>query len=107
MSAALTGRAGNEVEGRSLWADAWRKLKHNRAAVVAAWILAFMTVFVIAGPLLSAYAFDFTDFAHSSAAPSFATKHWFGTDSLGRDIFVRTLYGGRVSLLVGIVATAP
>ncbi len=106
MSVALPSRAADEVAGRSHWADAWRKLKRNRAAVVAAWILGFMGVLVIAGPLLSAYAFDFTDFAHSSAAPSLATKHWFGTDSLGRDIFVRTLYGGRVSLLVGIVATA-
>ncbi len=106
MSAALTNHVGDEVEGRSLWADAWRKLKRNRAAVGAAWILGLMAVLVIAGPLLSRYAFDFTDFAHSSAAPSFATKHWFGTDSLGRDIFVRTLYGGRVSLLVGLVATA-
>ena len=106
MSVALTSRTADEVDGRTHWADAWRKLKRNRAAVVAAWILGFMGVFVIAGPLLSAYAFDFTDFAHSSAAPSLATKHWFGTDTLGRDIFVRTLYGGRVSLLVGIVATA-
>ena len=106
MSVALTSAGGNAVAGRSLWVDAWRKLKRNRAAVVAAWILGIMAVLVIAGPLLSAYAFDFTDFAHSSSAPSFATKHWFGTDSLGRDIFVRTLYGGRVSLLIGIVATA-
>jgi oligopeptide transport system permease protein len=105
VSVALTG-AADEVHGRTHWADAWRKLKRNRAAVVAAWMLGFMAVLVIAGPLLSAYAFDFTDFAHSSAAPNFATKHWFGTDTLGRDIFVRTLYGGRVSLLVGIVATA-
>jgi oligopeptide transport system permease protein len=98
--------ADTAAGGRGLWADAWRKLRRNRAAVVAAWILAAMALLVILGPLLSPYAFDFTDFAHSSAAPSFATKHWFGTDTLGRDLFVRTLYGGRVSLLVGIVATA-
>jgi oligopeptide transport system permease protein len=106
VSTALASTAADTVRGRSLWADAWAKLKSNRAAVVAAWVLGGMTVLVLAGPLLSPYAFDFTDFAHSSAAPSLATKHWFGTDSLGRDIFVRTLYGGRVSLLVGIVATA-
>jgi oligopeptide transport system permease protein len=103
---AVAVQAVDAVEGRSLWADAWRKLKRNRAAVVAAWILAAMALLVIFGPLLSPYAFDFTDFAHSSAAPSLATKHWLGTDTLGRDIFVRTLYGGRISLLVGVAATA-
>ncbi|HET7132705.1 MAG TPA: ABC transporter permease subunit [Gammaproteobacteria bacterium] len=103
---AIAAQAVDAVEGRSLWADAWRKLKRNRAAVVAAWILAAMALLVIFGPLLSPYAFDFTDFAHSSAAPSLATKHWLGTDTLGRDIFVRTLYGGRISLLVGVAATA-
>jgi oligopeptide transport system permease protein len=106
VSAVVATPVADTVAGRSLWADAWRKLKRNRAAMVAAWILAAMALLVIAGPLLSPYAFDFTDFARSSAAPSLATRHWFGTDSLGRDIFVRTLYGGRVSLLVGVVATA-
>jgi oligopeptide transport system permease protein len=91
---------------RSLWVDAWRSLRRNRAAVVSTWILAVMTVLVIAGPWLGRYDYDFTDFASSLSGPSLANGHWFGTDSLGRDIFVRTLIGGRISLLVGIVATA-
>jgi oligopeptide transport system permease protein len=95
-----------EVKGRSLWADAWAKLKRNRAAVVGGWIIASMALFVIVGPWFSRYAFDFTDFANSSIPPSFGTGHFFGTDTLGRDLFVRTLYGGRISLVVGIVATA-
>jgi oligopeptide transport system permease protein len=81
-------------------------LKHNRAAVVAGWIVIAMTLLVVAGPSASRYAFDFTDFANTSIPPSWSTGHWFGTDTLGRDLFVRTLYGGRISLLVGIVATA-
>ncbi len=97
---------GDTVAGRSLWVDAWRTLKRNRAAIVGAWIIAAMAVFVVVGPWLSRYAYDFTDFANGSIGPSLSTGHWFGTDTLGRDIFVRTLYGGRVSLLVGIVATA-
>jgi len=65
-----------------------------------------MAVLVIAGPWFSPHAFDFTDFASISTAPSLEAGHPFGTDTLGRDLFVRTLYGGRISLLVGIVATA-
>jgi oligopeptide transport system permease protein len=94
------------VEGRTLWADAWATLKRNRAAVAGAWIIAMLAVVVIVGPWLCAYAFDYIDYANASAGPSFATKHYFGTDTLGRDLLVRTLYGGRISLLVGVVSTA-
>ena len=93
-------------QGRSLWADAWGKLKRNRAAVAGVWIIGAMAAFVLVGPWFSRWAYDFTDFANSSAGPALATGHIFGTDSLGRDLFVRTLYGGRISLLIGIVATA-
>jgi oligopeptide transport system permease protein len=95
-----------EVRGRSLWADAWRKLKHNRAAMVGAWIIGAMAAVVIVGPWFGRYAYDFTDFANATAGPSWETRHLFGTDTLGRDLFVRTLYGGRISLLIGVVATA-
>jgi oligopeptide transport system permease protein len=94
-----------EAKGRSLWADAWAKLKKNRAAVVGGCVIALMAALVIVGPWLAPYAYDFTDFANTSTGPSFSTGHFFGTDTLGRDIFVRTLYGGRISLMVGIVAT--
>ncbi|HLF09815.1 MAG TPA: ABC transporter permease subunit [Gammaproteobacteria bacterium] len=98
--------AADAVKGRTLWADAWRTLKRNRAAVVGAWIIGAMAVVVIVGPWLSPYAYDFTDWPNASIGPSLQTGHLFGTDTLGRDLFVRTLYGGRVSLLIGIVATA-
>ena len=92
--------------GRSLWADAWAVLRRNRAATLSAWIIVALTVLVIVGPWLCAYAYDYIDFAHASSGPSFASKHFFGTDNLGRDLLVRTLYGGRISLLVGVVSTA-
>jgi len=98
--------AGIETAGRSLWADAWRTLKRNRAAVTAAVILLAMAVVVIVGPWFSSFTYDFTDWGNASTGPSLATGHLFGTDTLGRDVFVRTLYGGRISLLVGLVATA-
>lgn len=73
----------------------------------AAAVLALIVLLVLAGPLLSPYAVDAIDFdADWSQPPTAEGRHWFGTDSLGRDVFVRSLEGGRVSLLVGLAATA-
>jgi oligopeptide transport system permease protein len=91
--------------GRSLWVDAWRKLRRNRAAVASACIIVVIAALVIAGPWVARYAYDFVDFDNAMTGPSLETMHLFGTDTLGRDVFVRTLYGGRISLLVGIAAT--
>ncbi len=91
--------------GRSLWIDAWRTLRKNRAAIVSAAIILAMTVLVVVGPSLAPYTYAQTDWANTSIGPSLSTGHFFGTDTLGRDVFVRTLYGGRISLLVGLVAT--
>jgi oligopeptide transport system permease protein len=103
-SEALTS-PGDELPGRSLWVDAWRVLKRNRAAVVSAVIIGGMAVLVVVGPWFSPYSYDFTDWSNLSIGPSIETGHIFGTDTLGRDLYVRTLYGGRISLMVGIVAT--
>jgi len=106
VSAAAIESPGQEpVAGRSLWMDAWRTLRRNRAAVVSAVIIAVMAVLVIIGPFFSSYDYDFTDWGNLSVGPSLETGHIFGTDTLGRDLFVRTLFGGRISLMVGIVAT--
>ena len=91
--------------GRSLWQDAWLVLRRNRAAITSAVILAVMAVVVFIAPLFISYEIDETDWDSISVAPSFASGHWFGTDALGRDLLVRTLQGGRISLLVGLVAT--
>jgi len=81
-------------------------LGRNRAAVVAACLLGLIVVLVIAGPWLSPHDYYTTDFDRILAPPSIAGGHLFGTDDLGRDLFVRTLTGGRISLAVGLVATA-
>ena len=96
----------SEVKGRSLWVDAWNRLIRNKAAIASVVLLAIMTLLVIFAPFLSPYTYDKLDFTLISTAPSFANGHIFGTDSLGRDLFVRTLYGGRISLMVGVVSTA-
>jgi len=94
-----------DIKGRSPWEDAWHRLLKNRAAVVSAMIMAAMILMVLIGPLVISWEADFTDWDYTSTAPSLSTGHWFGTDAVGRDILVRTLEGGRISLLVGVVAT--
>ncbi len=90
---------------RSLWTDAWSTLRQNRAAMAAAVILGALVLLVLVGPSLSAYRFDKPNWDEIAVPPSLTGGHLFGTDSLGRDLFTRTLMGGRLSLLVGIVST--
>jgi oligopeptide transport system permease protein len=93
---------------RSLWSDAWLTLRHNRAAMTAAVILAVLVVLVLLGPLLSPYDYAKPNWNEIAVPPLTAGTtgtHVFGTDSLGRDLFARTLMGGRMSLLVGLVST--
>jgi len=103
--AAVNPVSSSAVEGRSLWVDARRRLMRNRAAVVASVILISMTLAVIVGPWLVPFDYDFTDWGNIAVPPDLASGHLFGTDSLGRDLLMRTLYGGRISMLVGLVAT--
>jgi oligopeptide transport system permease protein len=100
--------------GRSLWADARARLFKNRAAVASMIVLAIITLMALFAPYLSRYAYDAIDYDLVSCAPSWwpgdaacsaGGAHWFGTDAVGRDLFVRVLYGARVSLAVGVVAT--
>lgn len=68
-------------------------------------VLAAIAALAVAGPFLSPHAPGTLDWDHMGAAPDFASSHWFGTDRLGRDLFVRTLAGTRVSLAIGLLAT--
>lgn len=93
------------IRGRSLYVDAWHRLLKNKAAVAGLIVLGLMVVLVIVGPMLSDWDHEIPDWDHYSTPPSMETGHLFGTDALGRDLFVRTMIGGRISLLVGLVAT--
>jgi oligopeptide transport system permease protein len=95
----------SDVRGRSPWEDAWHRLLKNRAAVYSVFILAFITLLLVVGPWVISWESDYTDWDYTSSPPSISSGHWFGTDSVGRDILVRTLEGGRISLMVGLVAT--
>ena len=104
-----------EIKGRSLWVDARRRLYRNKAAMASIVILSAIALMAIFAPLLSPYSLDAIDYNVVSCSPDWwpdATvmcnaggQHWFGTDSIGRDLFIRVLYGARVSLAVGLIAT--
>ena len=99
--------ASVSVRGRSLWQDARRRLFHNKAAVVSMVILSIIIILAVLAPSLSPWPFDDPDWGYDfPGPPNVELKHWFGTDGNGRDLFVRTLYGARISLLVGIIATS-
>lgn len=91
------------VIGRSLGQAAWRRLRSNHAAVAAGVLLIMVVLLCVLGPWFAPWSAGHLDFDAVAMAPS--ASHWFGTDSVGRDLFARTLEGGRISLLVGIVAT--
>ncbi|AFJ46995.1 oligopeptide ABC transporter permease OppC [Shimwellia blattae] len=104
-SAALENFTGQlDIEGRSLWQDAWRRFIHNRAAMISLVILGTIGLFVILAPLLSAFSYFDTDWGMMSGAPDLESGHYFGTDSSGRDLLVRVAIGGRISLMVGLAA---
>ncbi|MDR9828130.1 oligopeptide ABC transporter permease OppC [Vibrio sp. FNV 38] len=90
-----------EIEGRSLWQDARIRFMRNKAAMASLVVLVLMTLAVIFLPMFAQYNFDDTDWYSIHSAPSL--EHLFGTDALGRDLYVRTLVGGRISLMVGVM----
>lgn len=83
----------------------WLRLKLNRAALISLSILALLIFMVLAAPWLSPYDGEDIDYEAIASAPSLASGHFFGTDSVGRDLFVRTMEGSRISLLIGLFAT--
>ena len=92
------------MSNSSLWSDALRKLLKNRAAMFGVFILVSLIILAILAPVISPYPYDYQNLELGASAPSSA--HLLGTDTLGRDLLSRLLYGSRVSLMVGFVATA-
>ena len=95
--------AGAAIARASLWRDALHRFMRNRAAVVAAFAFLVMLVFVTVVPFVSSADPYAVDFSQSFLRPSM--DHPFGTDEFGRDLFIRTALGGRVSIEIGIAAT--
>ena len=86
----------------SPWAEAWRRFKRHRLALWSLWILAALALAVLLGPLFYKVGVNDIDFTARLASPS--ALHPFGTDDLGRDLLARAVYGGRISLAVGVAA---
>ncbi len=106
-SAVLTAEESTTlVAGTSLWRDAWRRLRKNTMAVVGGAVVFFLVIACFFGPFVvrSTWGYDFEtqNLAYGAQPPSW--QHWFGTDFFGRDLFTRVLFGGQVSLTVGLLA---
>jgi len=93
---------GKAVASVSPWTEAWRRFKRHRLAYWSLWLLGLMVLAVLIGPLFYKVGINDVDFQARLAGPSL--KHPLGTDDLGRDILARMLYGGRISLAVGLSA---
>ena len=87
----------------SLGHDAWLRLKANHMAMVSLGILIAIFMVSVLGPIFCPYSYDEQNLDHIFQSPD--QSHFFGTDNLGRDLFARTTYGGRISLAVGLLAT--
>ena len=94
-----------EIErGTSLWRDAWHRLAKNKMAVASALVLIIIILASFVGPYLSAQSYESQNLRLGAVPPH--ADHWLGTDTLGRDLLVRILYGGQISIAVGLCATA-
>jgi ABC-type dipeptide/oligopeptide/nickel transport system permease subunit len=100
----MVGEAGiaDVTAAKPLRKDVWKRFKRNRLAMVGLVFLVLLVLVAIFAPLITTYEYDQIS-PDDRAAPS--SEHWFGTDTIGRDVYTRVVYGARVSLRIGILAT--
>ena len=91
------------MKNNSLWSDALYRLTRNKAAMFGGFILVLLILAAVFAPWLAPYSYSYQDLNLGASPPS--AEHLLGTDILGRDLLSRILYGARISLLVGFVAT--
>jgi oligopeptide transport system permease protein len=91
-------------QGSSLWHDAWLRLRKNKLALLGGAVLLFMIVIALLTPWIAPYSYEAQNLDLGASSPSAA--HWLGTDIFGRDLLTQVMYGGRISLAVGFIATA-
>mgnify|MGYP000546875109 CR=1 FL=1 len=108
LTNAVTDSLEEEIKGRSLWQAAWLRFKQNKAAMNSIYVLSFIVLCLIVGPMVSPFSHDEIDWAvisdpYELGKPSIDSGHYFGTDDLGQDLFARTMQGGRLSILVGFM----
>ena len=91
------------MNNNSLWSDALYRLTRNKAAMLGGFILILLIICAVLAPWIAPYSYSYQDLNLGASPPS--GEHLLGTDILGRDLLSRILYGARISLLVGFVAT--
>lgn len=102
---AITSAALDDLpKGVSLWQDAWTRLRRNKLAMFGLVFLTCIILLCLFAPWLTPYGYEQQNLRLGATPPSAA--HWLGTDGFGRDMLTRILYGGRISLMVGFLATA-
>ena len=90
-----------ELKTHSYWSDAWLRLRRNPTAVIGLVVLIIMILLAVFADVVAPYGYAEVDYTSMSVPPS--AEHWFGTDSLGRDLFSRCIYGARWSLGLGLI----
>lgn len=101
--AAVAAPGTGDVPLQTLWGDVWRRLRKNKLAILGTSMILTLLLTAIFAPLIAPYDPQLQNLPLSLDPPSL--KHWFGTDVLGRDYFSRVIYGSRISVSIGIVAT--
>ncbi|MCY7836703.1 ABC transporter permease [Bacillus haynesii] len=86
----------------SFWTDVFLRFKENKLALFGLVVLILIALMAIFAPVFSSFQYEETDLTNANQSPS--GEHWFGTDDLGRDVFVRTWVGARISLTIGLAA---
>ena len=104
QSRVLRRAAGGELSG-SLWRQAGRRFRRNRAAMGSIGVLLAIALASVLIPAFWPHAVEDASWENILLPPSFGNWHWFGTDANGRDQFVRVFYGGRISLTIGLMTT--
>lgn len=102
-TATTVPQPGSEGESRSLWSDAWRQLRRNPLFWVSAALILVFVLMAILPQLFTHLDPTQGSLRHVRKAPT--GEHWFGTDKQGRDIYARTIYGARASIIVGLLTT--
>lgn len=104
MDAPVITDIAQAEQGTSLWRDAWLRLRRNRLAVFGLIVLTFFVLVAVLTPWIAPYGYEQQNLELGASPPSAA--HWLGTDIYGRDLLTLLMYGGRVSLAVGFIATS-
>ncbi len=105
VTAANPAEAGRQAASRSLWQVAGARFRRNRAAMASVVILALIAITSLLVPVFWPHGIEDASWETILTPPTLADWHWFGTDANGRDLFVRTFYGGRISLAIGLLTT--